>query len=132
MKTHFLADFSPGAKNMVGFTHPVEKRGLHDEHLHEKITEIASAVQPDLTIIDARKIFICGGPNKGNICEGERGFIGNNWLTTDLEAYRFLYSKKAIRNCLGSFTKNPLGIRQLACFQKEEETINTCDKWFTI
>ena len=129
LKTHFLADFSLGAKNMVGITHPVERRGLHDEHLQEKIAELALAVQPDLTIIDARKIFICGGPNEGEICEGERVFIGNNWLSTDLEAYKFLYSMKAVHNCLGSFTEDPFDMRQFACYQREKKTINSGGGW---
>ena len=94
MKTHSLADFSFGMKLGVGYLHPLERRELHREYLQEKVAELALAVQPDLTVIDGRKAFVCGGPVKGRVEKAGIVLWGENPLAVDVEAYRRLYALK--------------------------------------
>jgi len=113
MKTHSLADFSFGMKLGVGYMHPLERRELHREYLQEKVAELALAVQPDLTVIDGRQAFVCGGPVNG--CVEKAGIVlwGENPLAVDVEAYRRLYALKKKVDCLEGFTEDPFEMRQL-------------------
>lgn len=113
MKTHSLADFSFGMKLGVGYLHPLERRELHREYLQEKVTELALAVQPDLTVIDGRKAFVCGGPSKGRVEKAGIVLWGENPLAVDVEAYRRLYVLKKNVDCLEGFTEDPFEMRQL-------------------
>lgn len=110
MKTHPLADFSLGMKNLFGFTHPGERRIIHRDRLRESIAELSTIIQPDLTIIDARRMFVTGGPNKGRVSEGNRIFFGTDLISTDLMAYDFLYSIIPDVERPNQFTENPLGM----------------------
>jgi uncharacterized protein (DUF362 family) len=113
MKTHCLADFSFGIKLGVGYLHPLERRELHREYLHEKVAELALAVQPDLTVIDGRKAFVCGGPVNGRVKKAGIVLWSENPLAVDLEAYRRLYALKKNVNCLEGFKEDPFEMRQL-------------------
>lgn len=113
MKTHSLADFSFGMKLGVGYMHPLERRELHREYLREKVAELALAVQPDLTIIDGRKAFICGGPATGVVEKAGVVLWGENPLAVDVEAYRRLYALKREFDCLEGFSEDPFEMRQL-------------------
>ncbi|MGD0277800.1 MAG: DUF362 domain-containing protein [Smithella sp.] len=113
MKTHSLADFSFGMKLGVGYMHPLERRELHREYLHEKVAELALAVQPDLTVIDGRKAFVCGGPAKGLVKKAGVVLWGENPLAIDVEAYRRLYTLKKKFDCLEGFAEDPFVMRQL-------------------
>lgn len=119
MKTHYLADFSLGIKLLVGFMHPFERYELHQDHLTEKISELGLMIQPDLSIIDARKVFITGGPDTGQIADGNRIFIGNHLLETDIQAYHFLHHLKQSHNCLEYFKENPLEMPQFKAFKDQ-------------
>lgn len=120
LKTHRLADFSLGMKLSVGFMHPLERYSLHKDHLKEKTVEINLAVAPDFTIIDGRKAFIDGGPEKGRLEETGIVLFGMNQLYVDIEAYKQLYSFKKQGGCTGSFKENPLDMIQLAHARKIE------------
>ncbi|HUN54992.1 MAG TPA: DUF362 domain-containing protein [Smithella sp.] len=113
LKTHVLADFSFGMKLGVGYMHPLERRELHREYLQEKVAELAFALQPDLTVIDGRQAFICGGPSKGRVEKAGIVLWGENPLAVDVEAYRRLYALKKKFNCLEGFTEEPFEMRQL-------------------
>lgn len=113
MKTHSLADFSFGMKLGVGYMHPLERRELHREYLHEKLAELALAMQPDLTIIDGRQAFVCGGPTKGRVEKTGVVLWGENPLAVDVEAYRRLYALKKNIDCLEGFKEDPFEMRQL-------------------
>ncbi len=69
LKTHFLAQYTGALKLAVGLLEPSLRRGMHFGHLQEKVGELASAVHPDLVVMDARKCFIAGGPGKGTVRE---------------------------------------------------------------
>lgn len=113
MKAHTLADFSFGLKLGVGYMHPLERCELHDEFLHEKIAELALAVQPDLTIIDGRRAFVSGGPVSGRTEKAGIVLWGENPLAVDVEAYRRLYALKKEFGCMEIFTQDPFAMRQL-------------------
>jgi uncharacterized protein (DUF362 family) len=113
MKSHALADFSFGMKLGVGYMHPLERCALHDEFLHEKIAELALAVQPDLTIIDGRSAFVTGGPVIGRVETAGILLWGENPLAVDVEAYRRLYHLKKQLTCVETFAKDPFAMRQL-------------------
>jgi uncharacterized protein (DUF362 family) len=113
LKTHTLADFSFGMKLSVGYMHPLERKELHRESLREKVAELAIAVQPDLTVIDGRQAFICGGPAKGLIEKAGVVLWGENPLAVDVEAYRRLYALKNKFDCLEGFAEDPFVMRQL-------------------
>jgi uncharacterized protein (DUF362 family) len=68
-KTHRQAGVSLSLKLGVGWMHPVQRIVLHADHLPERIAEISLAVRPDLVIADARRCFISGGPEVGEVRE---------------------------------------------------------------
>ncbi len=113
MKTHRLADFSFGLKSAVGFMHPLERKLLHEEHLREKAVEINLAVPSDLIIIDGRRAFISGGPDRGVEAEAGVFLCGCNPLAVDVEAYRALYALKKEHSCIECFKDDPFEMGQL-------------------
>ena len=119
IKTHGQADFSMGMKLMMGFLHPWQRRDLHQEHLQEKISELGSVIRPDVTIIDGRTMFITGGPDEGQVCDGDRVFVCDDWLAADLAAYGHLYKMKAKHNCVEHFSHDPSMMRQFRRFDND-------------
>lgn len=114
LKTHPLALFTGALKLAVGFMHPLERYPLHREHLQEKVAEIGMAVQPDLVIMDARTVFITGGPAKGLAAAGNTILVGANALAVDEAAYGLLYRLKKERGCLDDFAEDPFAAAQLS------------------
>lgn len=112
LKTHRHADFSLGMKLAVGFMHPLQRIELHQENLHEKIVEIAAAVQPDLIFLDGRKAFIEGGPNEGRVECGDCVIVGSDLLKTDLLGYEVLLEMKKAHQCVANFTEDPFEMKQ--------------------
>lgn len=113
IKTHKHAGVSMGIKSAIGLMHPLERIGLHRESINEKIAETALAIQPDLIILDGRKVFIDGGPTIGTVAVGNTVIIGNNLLDTDIAGYNLLYNMKRDMNILGEFPENPFDMPQL-------------------
>lgn len=114
VKTHRHADFSMGMKLAIGFMHPLQRIDLHASQLKEKVVEMCLAIQPDLIILDGRRPFIDGGPNKGVAVDGDRVIIGSSLLETDLVGYDYLYKLKKTHNLIGTFKDNPFEMRQFA------------------
>ena len=114
MKTHSLADFSFGLKLGIGYMHPLERYALHKENLQEKVAEMASLIVPDLTIVDGRRAFVCGGPVTGRVEASEVMLVGRNSLAVDVAAYRKLYALKRQLGCVEGFAAEPFAMRQLA------------------
>lgn len=98
LKAHSLAGFSASIKNLVGFMHPIQRIELHRDHLTERIAEIPLAITPDINIIDAREIFIDGGPDNGTVCTADAIIINNNLYEADKAAYELLIRKKSENN----------------------------------
>ena len=95
MKTHSIAGFTGALKLAVGFMHPGERRALHARHLEQKIAEISLCWQPDLIVMDARKAFISGGPDKGQLAEPGLVLASGDLVAIDVEAMRALLTYEA-------------------------------------
>jgi len=90
LKSHWSAGFTFSTKSLVGFMHPCQRRILHRDHLEERIAELSLAVEPDINIIDGRKIFVDGGPDKGKVAEANTIFVNSDLLGADLKSYDLL------------------------------------------
>lgn len=95
LKTHNLARFSMSLKLAMGLVHPGERLAMHMAHLEQKVVEINLAWQPDLIIIDGRKAFITGGPDKGETAEPNIILASGDMVAVDVEALKVLLSYKA-------------------------------------
>lgn len=74
VKTHSIADFTMSLKNFVGLIHRQDRMIMHSSrYIKEMIGELNSAFNPSLNILDATKVFVRGGPAKGE--EREVGMI---------------------------------------------------------
>ncbi len=92
LKTHNLARFSGALKLAVGFMHPGERRALHRRHLEQKAAEISLCWRPDLIIMDGRKAFVSGGPDKGHLVEPGILLASADLVAIDVEAMKILLS----------------------------------------
>jgi len=90
MKTHGLARFTGALKLAVGFMHPGERRSLHARHLEQKIAEINLSWQPNLIVMDGRKAFVSGGPDKGQLVEPGLLLASGDLVVIDVEAMKIL------------------------------------------
>lgn len=95
MKTHRLARFSLSLKLGVGFMHPGERRALHFRNLEQKVAEINLVWQPDLIIMDGRRSFVSGGPEKGELVEPGVIMASGDLVAIDVEALKILTSYEA-------------------------------------
>lgn len=114
LKTHPLAGFSGALKLAFGFVHPGERRGFHLSHLQEKIAEVSLCWQPNLIIMDGRKAFVSGGPDKGRVEEPKLILVSGNLVAIDVEAVKILLTYKA-RNKL---PRDPWKLHQIAVASK--------------
>jgi uncharacterized protein (DUF362 family) len=92
MKTHSIARFSGALKLAVGFMHPGERRALHARHLEQKVAEISMCWQPDLIVMDGRKAFVSGGPDRGQLAEPGLMLASGDLVAIDAEAMKVLLS----------------------------------------
>ncbi len=90
MKTHRLAGFSGALKLGFGFVAPGQRRGFHAGHLQQKVAEVNLCWQPDLIIMDGRKAFVSGGPNKGQVVEPGLLLASGDLIAVDVEAAKTL------------------------------------------
>jgi len=63
-KTHELALLTLGMKNLMGL---IEDRGSLHSNLAQRIADLTSLFRPQLTVIDATRILIAGGPTGGDL-----------------------------------------------------------------
>jgi uncharacterized protein (DUF362 family) len=89
-KTHKIAHLTGSLKLSVGMMKPQQRMKLHAFHFHDKIADINLAVRPDLIIMDARKCFISGGPDKGTVREPNLIIAGENRVELDIEAAKVI------------------------------------------
>jgi uncharacterized protein (DUF362 family) len=59
-KSHAATGVSFGLKNLMGLVW--ERADMHSMNLHRAIAELALIIKPDLTIVDATRALISGGP----------------------------------------------------------------------
>ncbi|MDM8000680.1 MAG: DUF362 domain-containing protein [Dehalococcoidia bacterium] len=95
LKTHNLGRFTMSLKLGMGLVHPGQRRAIHSGNLEQKAVEINLAWQPHLIIMDGRKAFVSGGPDKGDLVEP--GFIlaSGDMVAIDVEGLKVLLSYRA-------------------------------------
>jgi uncharacterized protein (DUF362 family) len=110
IKTHHAADFTGSIKLAMGFVKPFfDQMTFHTQHLREKLAELCLVVRPDLTIMDARKVFIKGGPAKGELREPNLILASGDQVAIDVEGVKILQSYPG--NSLEG--KNPWDLTQI-------------------
>lgn len=107
MKTHAFSRFTGALKLAVGFMHPGERRALHARHLEQKVAEISLCWQPDLIIMDGRKTFVSGGPDKGQLAEPGLVLVSGDLVAIDVEAMKVLLSYKAKNKLMANPWQSP-------------------------
>lgn len=95
LKTHRLARYSGALKLAFGFVHPGERRAFHFRYREEKLAEISLCWQPDLIVMDGRKAFVNGGPQRGQVKEPNVILASGDLVAIDVEAVKILLSYKA-------------------------------------
>jgi uncharacterized protein (DUF362 family) len=93
VKTHHAADFTGSIKLAMGFVKPFfDQVMFHMKHLQEKLAELSLVVKPDLIIMDARRVFITGGPARGMLREPNLILASGNQVAIDVEGVKILQS----------------------------------------
>jgi uncharacterized protein (DUF362 family) len=92
LKTHKMAGFTGALKLAFGFVHPGERRAFHREKLRQKLAEVSLCWQPTLIIMDGRKSFISGGPDRGCLAEPGIVMASGDAVAIDIEAIKVLLS----------------------------------------
>jgi len=93
IKTHHAAEFTGAIKLSMGSVKPFfDQITFHARHLQEKLAELSLVVKPDLIIMDARKVFITGGPAKGELREPNLILASGNQVAIDVEGVKILQS----------------------------------------
>jgi len=75
--------------------HPGERRALHAGSLEQKVAEINLCYQPNLIVMDGRKAFVAGGPDKGQLAEPGLLLASGDLVAIDVEAMKVLLTYKA-------------------------------------
>jgi uncharacterized protein (DUF362 family) len=110
MKTHILGAFSGAIKLIFGFVAPGQRRSFHLGHLQEKLAEVSLCWQPDLIVMDGRKAFVSGGPDKGQLVEPGLVLASGDFIAIDVEAMRVLLDYRASNK----IPANPWELPQIA------------------
>lgn len=106
LKTHFLAQFTGALKLSVGFVKPTQRLKFHVRDLQEKIAELNKLINPDLVIMDARKVFINKGPASGEVREPNVILASESRVGVDIEGVKIIKSFKG--NSLKDFEPEEL------------------------
>lgn len=95
LKTHRIGRFTMSLKLGMGLVHPGQRRAIHAGSLEHKAVEINLAWQPDLIIMDGRKAFVSGGPDKGDLVLPEVIMASGDMVAIDVEGLKVLLSYRA-------------------------------------
>jgi len=100
LKTHRMARFTMSLKITIGMLKPILRGPLHLSNLEPRISEVASVIKPDLTIMDGRKCFVTQGPEKGQVEQPNILMASDDRVAIDVEGLKILQSYKA-ENMIG-------------------------------
>ncbi|MHA1925469.1 MAG: DUF362 domain-containing protein [Candidatus Thorarchaeota archaeon] len=100
LKTHKLARFTGAMKSFVGWVGAKDRIKMHARKLEMKIADLASFFKPDLIVMDARRIFVTGGPTNGQVESPNLILASGDMVSIDVEGVRILKSFDA-KNRLG-------------------------------
>jgi len=81
-KNHSLTGLTLGMKNLMGLL--VENRGRWHQKINQKLVDLAGALKPALTVIDASRIMTANGPSGGDLGAVKR--LDKLIVTTDVTA----------------------------------------------
>lgn len=59
-------------------------------NLQEKIAELNLAYEVDLVVLDGSRVFISGGPDKGELAEPQTTVASKSRVQADIAAYKLL------------------------------------------
>ena len=107
LKTHRLARYSGALKLAFGFVHPGDRRAFHLRFREEKLAEVSLCWQPDLIVMDGRKAFVTGGPNRGEAVEPKMLLASGDLIAIDVEAVKILLTYQADNRLLSDPWKLP-------------------------
>jgi uncharacterized protein (DUF362 family) len=110
MKTHTLGAFTGAIKLIFGFVAPGQRRSFHLGHLQEKLADVNLCWQPDLIIMDGRRAFVSGGPNRGQVVEPDLVLASGDLIAIDIEAMKVLLDYRASNK----IPANPWELTQIA------------------
>ena len=114
MKTHTLGAFTGAIKLAFGFVAPGQRRSFHLGHLQEKLADVNLCWQPDLIVMDGRKAFVSGGPNRGQVVEPGLVLASGDLIAIDIEAMKVLLDYRASNK----IPANPWELAQIAAALK--------------
>jgi uncharacterized protein (DUF362 family) len=100
LKTHRFARFTATMKSFVGWVGTKDRLKMHARRLETKIADLASFFKPDLILMDARKVFVTGGPSNGQVESPNLILASGDMVSIDVEGVRVLKSYNA-KNRLG-------------------------------
>lgn len=131
LKQHSQAGFSCGLKNAMGLINNETRMNAHSLGLNSAIAEIASAVDPELTIVDARS---CLGRNHhlslgGVLCYSNRLIISGDVIAADRVAAAVLaesyddFDERWAHEQIGPAVKLGLGVSSIDEAVIKEATI---------
>ena len=99
MKTHRLATLSGAIKLGFGFVHSGERLSFHvGGNLQQKAAEVNLCWQPHLIVMDGRKSFVSGGPDKGQLANPRLILASGDLVATDVEGMKALIENGAQDN----------------------------------
>ena len=110
MKTHTLGAFSGAIKLAFGFVAPGQRRSFHLGHLQEKLAEVSLCWQPDLIVMDGRKAFVSGGPDRGQVAEPGLVLASGDLIAIDIEVMKVILDYRASNK----IPANPWELPQIA------------------
>ncbi|MCF2136669.1 MAG: DUF362 domain-containing protein [Candidatus Thorarchaeota archaeon] len=90
LKTHKFARYTGAMKLMMGGIRPRDRLKMHARGLEVKIADLATLFSPHLIVMDARRVFVTGGPFNGQIEEPGVIIAGTNILAVDVVGVRLL------------------------------------------
>jgi uncharacterized protein (DUF362 family) len=110
MKTHNLGAFTGAIKLVFGFVAPGQRRSFHLGHLQEKLADVNLCWQPDLIVMDGRKAFVSGGPDRGQLAEPDLVLASGDLIAIDIEAMKVILDYHASNK----IPANPWKLTQIA------------------
>lgn len=107
LKTHRFARFTATMKVFVGWVRARDRLRMHARRLEAKIADLASFFRPDLIVMDARKVFVTGGPANGQIESPNLILASGDMVAIDVEGVRILKSYDAKNRLSGDVWELP-------------------------
>ncbi|MEK6857648.1 MAG: DUF362 domain-containing protein [Nanoarchaeota archaeon] len=101
MKTHRRAKFTMALKLTMALL-CIKHRVLHihTRKIEERLADLNKALYPDLIVMDARKIFVTGGPDKGTVENLGLVFASGDRVSIDLIGLDHLLKYRGLENNL--------------------------------